>query len=90
MPSRLTAFFVHGKHAVDHGTIHTERGRNRARRLTAGVHPLRQSGFRLVERLGGPIDAVTTGPTADRHSTKPLTALVGGGFCDNLSRGGGI
>jgi hypothetical protein len=41
-----------GEHAVHSRTADTERSRDSAGRLTARMHPLRQSSFRLVEFLG--------------------------------------
>src|SRR5271165_1250739 len=42
------------QHPVDRRTTHTQCRRNRARRVTARMHPPSQSGFRLVERFGSP------------------------------------
>lgn len=42
------------ENAVGGCPAYSKRGRNRARRFTARVHPLRQRHFRLVERLGTP------------------------------------
>ncbi len=39
------------EYAIDGGTTNSERRGDSACRFTASVHPLRQSGFRLVERL---------------------------------------
>ena len=51
-----------GQHPVHRGTTHSQRRGNRARRLTVGVHPLRQSSLLLVKRLGSS-DVLAACPT---------------------------
>jgi hypothetical protein len=53
---------VVGGHPVDSRTTDTERRRDRAGGLAAGVHPLRQTRFLRVERLG-PSDVLPACPT---------------------------
>jgi hypothetical protein len=48
----VPVFSLLSQHAVNRGPAHTQRGRNGGGRFTAGMHPLRQSGFLLVKRLG--------------------------------------
>lgn len=42
---------VFGEHSVYRRSTHTQRGRDRPRRFTARVHPLRQRSLLLIKRL---------------------------------------
>src|SRR5262245_57749771 len=62
-----------GQDAVHRRPTHAESSRNRARRLTISIHPLRQSSFLLVERLG-PTDVLAACPTRFPRRTMAFAA----------------
>ena len=67
------AFGSLSQHAIHRRPADAESGRNRARRFTAGVHPLRKSGFLCVEDFGPPnrLAACTTRLTGCRPMLAP-------------------
>src|ERR1700736_549231 len=68
-------FAALGKHAIHGGAAYTKGGSNSPRRLTASVHPLRQSGFRLVECLRSS-DVLPACPTRLACCRPPLTTQL--------------
>src|SRR5271167_2290658 len=75
---RYHSFCVVGKDPVDSRTAHTERCGDGARRLTAGMHPLRQSGFGLAaaERSTDRMTLTYSMRTSRLERLLPLTALA--------------
>jgi len=64
-----------GQDSVNRCPTHAEGVGNRARRFATGVHPLRQSGFRLVQRPGSPNRLAACPPGFPRCST-PFAAQL--------------
>ena len=64
-----------GQDAVNRRPAYAERSRNRARRLTARVHALSQSRFRLIKRPGTP-NVLPACPTRLACGSTPFAAQL--------------
>jgi hypothetical protein len=72
---------VQREHPVDGRPAYAERGRDTVRRVTAGVHPLRQSRFGIVQRFGA-----TNCPARHTCRCAPFRAQLNLGQVARLSR----